>query len=138
MAKGRREFLMQFRSITAETPLAPPEAMETFLACKLNWDERDEDAVALHRELLSMRQPAERVDAAVVRDKLFVLRWPSRLLLVNLGDAVTIDPVDEPLLGGEWTPSWSSGDAMTELWRVPGHAAVVLTSSSATPASADR
>ena len=137
VTKGRREFLQQFKSITAETPLAPPESPDTFLRSKLDWSTRDEDAVAFHRELLRMRWPEEHVDGAVVRDQLFVLRWTSHLLLVNLGDAVDIDPVDEPLLAGDWTPSWSSGEAMTALWKVPGHAAVVFMAS-ATPAGADR
>src|ERR1043165_9100065 len=126
VAKGRRDFLQQFPSITAETPLAPPESLDTFLQCKLDWSARDEDAVAFHRELLRMRWPEERVDGAVVSDQLFVLRGASHLLTVNLGDAIDVDPADEPLLAGEWTPSWSSGDAMTELWKVPGHASVIL------------
>jgi len=126
VAKGRREFLEQFPSITAATPLAPPESLDTFLRCKLDWSARDEDAVAFHRELLRMRWPEERVDGAVVRDGLFVLCWESHLLMVNLGDAVDVDPADEPLLAGEWTPSWSSGAAMTALWKVPGHASVIL------------
>jgi maltooligosyltrehalose trehalohydrolase len=143
VAKGRREFLTQFPSIAtaaAQAQLAPPESMETFLACKLDWRERDAhgDAVALHRDLSRMRAEwrAERVDGAVLRDALFVLRFETRLLLVNLGDDVALDPVDEPLLAGEWTPSWSSGPAMTTLWRIPGHAAIVLTS--ATSGDRDR
>jgi len=144
VAKGRREFLTQFPSIDTKTT-APPHAMETFLACKLDWDRRDEEAVAFHRELLRMRRDEALLGAAVVRDALFVLRFESRLLLVNLGGAVDVDPVNEPLLAGDWTPVWSSGDAMTKLWNVPGHAAVVLgrtpcapTDCGATPASADR
>ena len=133
VAKGRREFLTQFPSIdTSET--APPHAVETFLASKLDWSRRDAEAVALHRELLAMRRDESLVGAAVLRERMFVLRFETRLLIVNLGDAVEIDPVDEPLLAGEWTPVWSSGEAMTALWRVPGHAAVVF----ATLASADR
>jgi maltooligosyltrehalose trehalohydrolase len=126
VAKGRREFLQQFASITASTPLPPPESLETFERCKLDWSQRDGEAVAFHRQLLRMRWPEEHVDGAVIRDKLFVLRWASHLLLVNLGEAVDVDPVDEPLLAEDWTPTWSSGEAMTELWRVPGHAAVTL------------
>ena len=133
VAKGRREFLTQFPSIDTETT-ALPHAVETFLACKLDWNQRDEEAVAFHRELLQMRRDEALAGAAVVRDALFVLRFEARLLIVNLGDAIDVDPVNEPLLAGDWTPVWSSGDAMTALWRVPGHAAIVF----ATPASADR
>jgi len=134
--KGRREFLEQFPSIDTST-IDEPHALDTFVKCKLDWHARDEAMAEFHRELLAMRWPEERVDGAVVRDQLFVLRWPARLLLVNLGDTVDVDPVDEPLLVGEWTPAWSSGESMAKLWRVPGHAAIVLTSG-ATPASADR
>ena len=124
VAKGRREFLTQFPSIdTAKT--AAPQAIETFLASKLDWSQRDEDAVAFHRELLSMRREERLIDAAVIRDALFVLRFESRLLLVNLGEVIELDPVDEPLLAGDWTPVWSSGEAMTALWKIPGHAAIV-------------
>jgi maltooligosyltrehalose trehalohydrolase len=124
VAKGRREFLTQFPSIDTEKT-APPEAMETFLASKLNWDERDEDVVAFHRELLTMRRDEPLVDAAVLRDALFVLRFEIRLLIVNLGDDVDLDPVNEPLLAGDWTPAWSSGPPMTRLWEIPGHAAIL-------------
>ena len=135
VAKGRREFLTQFPSIdVAKT--AAPEAMETFLACKLRWEERDEETVAFHRELLRMRRDEHLIGAAVLRDALFVLRFASRLLLVNLGDDVDLVPVDEPLLAGAWTPRWSSGAPMTTLWTIPGHAAIVL--DCATPAAEDR
>jgi len=136
VAKGRREFLTQFPSIdVAKT--AAPEELETFLACKLKWEERDEKSVAFHRELLRMRRDERLIGAAALRDALFVLRFASRLLIVNLGDDVDLVPVDEPLLAGDWTPTWSSGAAMTMLWTIPGHAAVLL-SDCATPAAADR
>jgi maltooligosyltrehalose trehalohydrolase len=126
VAKGRREFLAQFPSIDTEKT-APPDAMETFLASKLKWDERDEDAVAFHRELLTMRRDERLVDGAVLRDAMFILRFETRLLLVNLGDAIELDPINEPLLAGDWTPTWSSGAPMTRLWEIPGHAAILAT-----------
>ena len=135
VAKGRREFLTQFPSIDTEKT-APPEAMETFHASKLKWDERDEDAVAFHRELLTMRRDERLIDGALLRDAMFVLRFEARLLIVNLGDAVELDPVNEPLLAGDWTPAWSSGAPMKRLWEVPGHTAIVF--ACATPASGDR
>jgi maltooligosyltrehalose trehalohydrolase len=69
-----------------------------------------------------------------------------RLLLVNLGIDLHLDPAPEPLLAppadSEWTTLWSSenpkygGIGMAPLdspprdigenWRIPGHAAVVL------------
>ena len=87
-------------------------------------------------ELLTMRRDERLIDGAVLRDAMFVLRFEARLLIVNLGDAVELDPVNEPLLAGDWTPAWSSGAPMKRLWEVPGHAAIVF--ACATPASADR
>ena len=64
-----------------------------------------------------------------------------RLLLVNLGRDLHLDPAPEPLLappeGACWEVLWSSEDPRYggcgtshldtgENWRIPGHAAVVL------------
>ena len=91
-----------------------------------------------HRSYRVEKQSIESAEDALafLRDAMLVLRFETRLLLVNLGDAIELDPVDEPLLAGNWTPAWSSGAPMTKLWQVPGHAAIVF--ACATPASADR
>ncbi len=76
----------------------------------------------------------------------FLLRFfgeqgDDRLLLVNLGVNLHLDPAPEPLLappdGSEWITQWSSEDPKyggigtppldsDENWRIPGHAAVLL------------
>jgi maltooligosyltrehalose trehalohydrolase len=82
----------------------------------------------------------------VLADTAFLLRFfredgNDRLLLVNLGRSLHLDPAPEPLLappeGMIWQTLWSSenpeyGGSGTpplntdENWRVPGEAAVVL------------
>src|SRR5207244_5013426 len=61
VAGGRRSFLRQFPSLAApeaQERIADPTAMETFLGCKLDPQERARsgEAVALHRDLLSLRR----------------------------------------------------------------------------------
>jgi maltooligosyltrehalose trehalohydrolase len=110
----------------------------------------------LHRDLLTLRrqdsilgsQRPGGMDGAVLGPHSFVLRFfgedgHDRLLLVNLGRDVHLDPAPEPLLapaeGMCWKMLWSSeepcygGSGMplfeTETsWQIPGEAAVVLTS----------
>jgi len=82
----------------------------------------------------------------VIGTDAFVLRWilggtSDRLLVVNLGGALHLDPAPEPLLAPpadcEWQTLWSSesvrygGDATPPLdteenWLIPAHAAVLL------------
>jgi maltooligosyltrehalose trehalohydrolase len=157
---GRKEFLRQFPSLAsgAMQDLVPdPSARATFEACKLDWSERDRhaEAVALHRDLLSLRredkvlsrQPVD-LDGAVVSPEAFVLRFfgqecGDRLLLVNLGHDLDLSPAPEPLLapptGHEWEFAWSSEDPRyggqgipernwNERWQLPGRCALFLTS----------
>ena len=141
VAEGRREFLQQFPSIGAiadQTPL--PHDPATFERCKLDQAERETNRsfVDLHRDLIRLRRPGK-ADGAVIGEKSFVLRWPDRLLLINLGSAFHLEPAPEPLLalprGRDWSVLWSSedpkygGSGMAEwTWRVPGHSAVLLES----------
>ena len=80
------------------------------------------------------------------RPEAFVLRYfggdgDDRLLMVNLGIDLHLDPAPEPLLappeGRRWELIWSSEDARyggcgtyppdtDENWRIPGHAAIVM------------
>src|SRR5205814_2254671 len=101
VATGRREFLTQFINLQSpEAALAAPDDPETFIRCKLDWTEfeRHAAAVALHRELLTLRrtdpvfaaQERRRLDGAVLADECFVLRFfgedgDDRLLIVNYG-----------------------------------------------------
>jgi len=158
VSRGRREFLAQFPSLATEAMRAgipEPSDRATFERCKLDLSERERhaEAYALHADLLRLRredpafraQRAGAVDGAVLGAEAFVLRLDGgggdRLILVNLGRDLPLDPAPEPLLappeGGEWTVLWSSEDPRyggcgapppeTEgRWRLPGHAAVVL------------
>lgn len=172
--KGRAEFLSQFRSLATpelQQKLTDPSAPATFERCKLDHSERDShrEIYDLHRDLLKLRreepvfraQKSRGVDGAVLSSGAFVLRFfgasgDDRLLIVNLGTDLHLDPAPEPLLappaGCEWTTLWSSenpkygGIGMPPLdpdepaesitgneqqdtdvnWRIPGNAAVAL------------
>jgi len=155
--QGRRETMKQFRS--RATPealrlLPDPADPQTFLQCKLDPAERSSrpEWLSLHRDLIALRKsdPAFRsgvLDGAVLGSSAFVLRFfapagQDRLLLVNLGSGLHLDPAPEPLLappevGTHWHPIWSSEDPgyggqgvglldTQESWQIPGEAAVVL------------
>ncbi|HET9532905.1 MAG TPA: DUF3459 domain-containing protein, partial [Blastocatellia bacterium] len=86
------------------------------------------------------------VDGAVLADQAFLLRFfaedgDDRLLVVNFGRNLHLDPAPEPLLAPpenmQWETLWSSEDPRyggsgtppldtEENWRIPGRAAVVL------------
>jgi maltooligosyltrehalose trehalohydrolase len=162
VARGRREFVAQFPSLATpemQACLPDPGDTATFEGCKLDLSERERhaEAYALHRDLLWLRRrdavfraPRVRgVEGAVLGVEAFVLRFlggsaGDRLLLVNLGRDLRLDPAPEPLLappgGGRWRLLWSSEDPRyggcgtvppesEEGWRVTGHAAVVLAAS---------
>lgn len=128
---GRREFLMQFRSIAAremQRRLPAPHDPETFRRCKLDHGdiERNPDIVRLHRDLIRLRRTeaafaepeSGRVDGAVLSPECFLLRHlredpeQDRLLIVNLGREMHFMPMPEPLLaaptGHRWQILWSS------------------------------
>lgn len=163
---GRNKELSQFRSLAtpeAQAYLRDPAAPETFEQCKLDFSERvrNKRIYQMHRDLLKLRREvaafnAQRrggVDGAVLRDEAFVLRFfggggvddpnplDDRVMIVNLGMDVVLNPAPEPLLappdGKEWAVLWSSEDPRygglgtppletTENWLIPGHAAIVL------------
>lgn len=155
---GRSASLVQFPSLaTAEMQanLADPGDAHTFARSVLDFGERGRHAsvYALHRDLLALRREDPvlrrrpcRVDGAVLGDEAWMLRFFSedgadRLLIVNIGPDLHLDPAPEPLLapvaGHGWAVRWSSesphyGGSGTapvygdENWRVPGNAAVVL------------
>jgi maltooligosyltrehalose trehalohydrolase len=166
--QGRAEFLAQFPSLATpemQGRFADPGDPATFERCKLDHSERTShrEIYDLHRDLLKLRreepvfraQKLRGLDGAVLSSDAFVLRFfgddggvqgDDRLLLVNLGLDLHLDPAPEPLLAppadSEWTTQWSSenpkygGIGMAPLdappcdigenWRIPGHAAVVL------------
>ena len=128
--KGRGEFLCQFPS--AATPemkacMPDPADRKTFEMCRLDWSERDRHIRTLqfHKDLLRLRredpvfsrQERGRVDGAVLGPEAFVLRFfadagDDRLLLVNLGRDLLLNPSPEPLMappfGKKWKVLWSS------------------------------
>ena len=156
---GRSKFLSQFPSIAlseAKDLLADPGAFESFARCKLDLGERQEHAeiYALHRDLLHLRrsEPIFRgqrrgsVDGAVLGPDAFCLRFfgdgsGDRLMIVNLGRDLHLDPAPEPLLAppenAPWEVLWSSEACRyggggcppletEENWKLPGLATVVL------------
>ena len=157
--EGRISFMSQFQTVV--TPemggcVRDPADSGTFERCKLDWSEveRNREAADLHRDLLRLRrsdpvfraQAPGRVDGAVLSDDAFVLRFfgedgDDRLMLVNLGADLELNPSPEPLLAPpedcEWMTLWSSENPKyggcgtppvetTVNWWIPGRAAVVL------------
>jgi maltooligosyltrehalose trehalohydrolase len=157
--QGRGEFLKQFPALAlpeAQASLTDPGDPQTFAACKLDLAQRESNQAMydLHKDLLRLRRedPAFRaqqrrgVDGAVLGAQSLVLRFlengpQDRLLIVNLGRDLHLDPAPEPLLappeGMRWETLWSSEELRyggcgtsavegDEGWRIPGEAAVVL------------
>ncbi len=162
--QGRAREIAQFPS--AGTPavqagLDDPTAEETFLRCKLDRSERAGPPHAciyqMHKDLLQLRrdeavfrrvQRRGDVDGAVLGPEAFVLRFfgqdgDDRLLAVNFGRDLSLDPVPEPLLAPpspeqRWSILWSSEDPRyggagtappdteVEGWWIQGRCAVVL------------
>lgn len=158
--KGRIEFLSQFPSLAAPDmrdhipDLADPNIFEK---CKLDFHERlSHNAIySMHRDLLRLRSndsvfqcnQQRKIDGAVLGSKAFVLRFfgkegSDRLLLVNFGLDLQLNPAPEPLLAPPenhmWTLLWSSenpkyggsGTPPPETdnnWKIQGQAAIVMT-----------
>ncbi|MDD2672733.1 MAG: malto-oligosyltrehalose trehalohydrolase [Syntrophales bacterium] len=135
VAKGRAEFLGQFRSLgrpEVQKRLAAPSDEATFRNSKLDLRERtaNEESYAMHRDLIRLRKedPVIRradVDGAVLSRNSFVLRFFSprecypegdRLLVVNLGRDLPFCPAPEPLIAHpgncRWAILWSSEDPL--------------------------
>jgi maltooligosyltrehalose trehalohydrolase len=158
---GRRTFLAQFPSLGSgegAAALVDPGDPNTFVRCKLDWSERTEHEkiLTLHRDLIALRREdavfrAQRhraLDGAVFSDDAIALRFlgdagDDRLLVINLGGRVNVDPAAEPLVappvcskgwrvilsteapryGGWGTPDMEPGD---EGWWLPPESAVVF------------
>ncbi|HEV8062055.1 MAG TPA: malto-oligosyltrehalose trehalohydrolase [Gemmataceae bacterium] len=157
--KGRREFLGQFPNLAlpaSQASLADPGNRQTFEACRLDFREREShrETYQLYKDLLVLRrtdpvfsaQTPRGADGAVLSSAAFVLRFfvkdqADRLLIVNLGRDLHLDPAPEPLLapptGSQWSILWSSEELCyggcgappletEENWRIPGESATVL------------
>jgi len=159
VSEGRASFLAQFPSLATSEMLpflADPANPSIFERCKLDFSERERNrhSYDMHRDLLHLRredpvfsaQAPGGVDGAVLAEECLMLRFfgeenDDRLLLVNFGRDLHLDPATEPLLappdGMTWQTMWSSEDPRyggtgtprldSEYnWRIPGHAAVAL------------
>jgi len=132
--EGRLDFLKQFPSLRDDAFAAwmpVPADASTFECCKLDWSERDTNGpvVVLHRDLLALRRrtsvfstgrkgqgPA--IDGSVLDRAAFLLRFfadqtlDERLLLINLGEDLSLASLAEPLFsppaGHQWSVEWSS------------------------------
>jgi len=157
--EGRTEFTRQFRSLaTAEmqAQVQDPGNPSVFERCKLDLGERERHRPLydLHKDLLRLRredkvfaaQKPGGLDGSVLAEECLLLRFfgeagDDRLLVVNFGRDVHLDPAPEPLLappeGMVWDILWSSenpryGGTGTpppdseDNWRMLGHAAVAL------------
>jgi maltooligosyltrehalose trehalohydrolase len=155
---GRGKSLAQFPSLaTAEmqAELADPGARDTYERSVLDFGERETNAgaYALHRDLLTLRREDSvfgcrpcRIDGAVLTEDAWVLRYFAdngldRLLIVNLGLDLALDPAPEPLLapveGTTWKLLWSSESpryggggtpvkTVRGIWRIPAEAALIF------------
>lgn len=134
VSKGRREFLEQFPSLKKlHGDLAAPDDVATFERCKLDHRERKSNAevVKMHRDLLRLRSELRgRVRGAVIGPEALVLRYDAHLLIVNLGEELRLEVLDEPLFAGKWSVAWSSDGTssidMTPPVRVPAECAILL------------
>jgi maltooligosyltrehalose trehalohydrolase len=157
--QSRLKFLSQFRSLAQpemQADQAVPNERATFEHSKLDHRERriHIEAYSLHCDLLRLRreepilhsQRIHGIDGAVIGTQAFVLRFfddkgDDRLLVVNLGHDLRLEPAPEPLLsppeGQSWQIQWSSEDpkyggsgspplATENNWRIPGKAALLL------------
>jgi maltooligosyltrehalose trehalohydrolase len=160
--KGRAEFLAQFPGVKASgmATVLDPADPNTMESCRIDWPQTDENrrSLSLHRELLRLRRedpvisrqpaadPRDR-DGAVIAPHAFCLRcfseeFGDRLIVVNLGIGLALDPAPEPLLappaGKRWQMVWSSDsaeyggygtpplDAEGEGWHIPAQSTVLL------------
>jgi len=152
-----RRPLAASRAALIATLLPDPGDKETFTRCKLDLADRERHAeiYRLHRDLIALRKREPLIgtaqpgtyDGAVLSQNALALRYfgtaqDDRLLIVNLGIALHLDPSPEPLLapleGCEWELVWSSEDpryggtgtppleSVEDNWRIPAHAAALL------------
>jgi len=156
---GRFKFLAQFPSMASDEiqrKLPDPSDPQVFARCKLDLAEREtnKQLYDLHCDLMKLRREDPRfreqkmrgVDGAVLGPESFALRYfgddgDDRLLVVNLGERLPLEPAPEPLLappfGFRWETLWTSDSpryggpgaiqvTSDEHWLLPAEAAVAL------------
>lgn len=127
--KGRLKFISQFKSLNdpeVKKRIPLPNEESTFTKSKLDWNEKERNhfLYQLHKDLIEMRTndavfgdvKERKIDAAVLNADAFLVRYFSaegeRLLIINLGIDLFIEPSPEPLLapplGHEWKMQWST------------------------------
>lgn len=128
--KGRNEFLSQFPSLATpqmQSCLPDPASKKTFESSKIDFSDRKRNSniYKMHKDLLKLRREdtvlnshsIRTTDGAVLSDNAFLLRFfaedgMDRLLLVNFGSDLHLNPAPEPLLappvGTMWNLVWSS------------------------------
>jgi maltooligosyltrehalose trehalohydrolase len=155
VCEGRYQFLTQFpgaATLEAKQVIARPGVDETFQLSKLNWQETQQHAahLELHRDLIALRRRywdrEEVIDGAVLGEQAWLWRWSAansndRLLIINLGTEIPVQPLAEPMLvcarGMKWNLQWSSeqpkyGGSGVENpetnhgWYIPAECAVLL------------
>jgi maltooligosyltrehalose trehalohydrolase len=159
VCKGRAEFLAQFPSLATrdvQESLRDPAEHSTFEQSKLDFSERvkHEYIYTMHKDLIRLKREDPvlsnikrgEYDGAVLSGDTFVIRFFSkdsndRLLLINLGRDLNLNPAPEPLLappeGKIWVVLWSSenikynGNGIPPLeseenWKIPGYSATLL------------
>jgi maltooligosyltrehalose trehalohydrolase len=137
--EGRAKFLAQFPSLASHQVQQALPDPANFDLCKLDFSEREANTAiyALHQDLIKLRRTdpvfAEprrgSLDGAVLSENAFALRYfggekGDRLLLINLGGDLLLDPAPEPLLappaGSKWKMIWSSEDPRYGGSGIPG------------------
>ena len=127
--EGRVQFINQFESFNTQditSMIPPPEAEETFLQSKLDWEEKNKYPFIynLHKDLILLRKQdyvfsllgKNKIEGAVLNENAFLLRYRGehgeRLLLINFGRDLSLNPCPEPLLAPPnkcfWEILWSS------------------------------
>jgi maltooligosyltrehalose trehalohydrolase len=157
--QGRFDFLKQFKSVEqsdVKRAIPHPNEESTFLKSKLNWNDKTDahGMYPLHKDLIDLRKHDPvfsnldtKIEGSVFNDDAFVLRYFSskgeRLLLINFGVDLELDPAPEPLLAApsrdeQWKLVWHSeavkygGVGCIPFpekgnWRVTGNAAFIFT-----------
>ncbi len=155
---GRLEFFKQFPSLRTpkiRASLPNPIDKETFMKSKLDLTEckTNNTWYQLHKDLIKLRKndqvfnshTPKKIDGAVLSSHAFVIRFfgeeDERLMLINLGADLYLDPAPEPLLAPPancvWNLYWSSEDPNygghgtvrpndKGNWYIPGYCAIVL------------